>query len=177
VCTQFWKNQYKPRNYVPWAITLASYVGDWILILAIRVYLQRENARRDRAAAAAGIEGAAAESEKDRARREEFGYVERKDAEGHIVRLKVEKALLDLTVSPLPSSPCLNFFGYHTIDARFVLCIGSREPSVPIRAVKRSKGAMKLALSASQRRCCHHRHDHHRSSARSFHEISLLCNC
>ncbi|QRV90865.1 major facilitator superfamily transporter [Ceratobasidium sp. AG-Ba] len=45
LCTQFWRAQYKPRNYVPWGINLASYVGDIILILSIRYVLQKENKR------------------------------------------------------------------------------------------------------------------------------------
>lgn len=31
---------------------------------------------------------------------EEFGYLEKTDADGNVVRQKVEKALLDLTVCP-----------------------------------------------------------------------------
>lgn len=103
LCTQFWKQQYKPRNYVPWGITLASYAGDWVILLALRYYLQRENARRDRALAASGLEGAG--NEKAVAHQEVFGYVEKVGPDGVVVRQKVEKALLDLTVSINVSIP------------------------------------------------------------------------
>jgi len=85
LCTQFWKDSYKPRNYVPWGITIGSYVGDWILLLTLRWYLQRENKRRDAMQASLGKE------------QDMFGYVERVDEKGQVVRQKVEKALLDLT--------------------------------------------------------------------------------
>jgi len=102
LCTQFWKQAYKPRNYVPWSITLASYAGDIVLLLALRLYLQAENARRDRALAASGIEGGAgSEDEKGHSHHnkydENFGYVEKIGPDGNVVRQKVEKALLDLT--------------------------------------------------------------------------------
>jgi MFS transporter, ACS family, DAL5 transporter family protein len=108
LCTQFWKQSYKPRNYVPWSITLASYACDIVLLLALRLYLQAENARRDRALAASGVEGGAgSEDEKGHAHHnkydENFGYVEKVGPDGNVVRQKVEKALLDLTVSPLVS--------------------------------------------------------------------------
>jgi len=70
---------------VPWSINLASYVGDWILILALRVYLQRENKRRD------AIQATSGKSD------HEFGYVERTGDDGQIIRQRVEKALLDIT--------------------------------------------------------------------------------
>lgn len=112
LCTQFWKDAYKPRNYVPWGITIGSYVCDWIILFTLRVYLQRENARRDRALAASGVEGGS--DEKGRGPRqnkydENFGYVEKVGSDGVVVRQKVEKALLDLTVGSLAYStlPCL----------------------------------------------------------------------
>ncbi|KAF8343124.1 MFS general substrate transporter [Cantharellus anzutake] len=83
--TQFWKDSYKPRNYVPWGITMGSYAGNWVLLLTLRWYLQRENKRRDQLQA-----GLANEDDM-------FGYVERADEKGQVVRQKVEKALLDLT--------------------------------------------------------------------------------
>src|SRR5271154_3264803 len=103
--TQFWKQSYKPRNYVPWGITIGSYVADWILLLTLRIYLQRENARRDRALADLIVErGMSGEDEKGHVPLhtkydENFGYVEKVGPDGGIIREKVEKALLDLTVS------------------------------------------------------------------------------
>jgi len=84
-CTQFWKTRYAPRDLVPWSINLASYGCNWILILALRIYLQRENKRRDAIQAASGKPD------------DEFGYVERTDTDGKVIRQKVEKALLDIT--------------------------------------------------------------------------------
>jgi len=89
LCTQFWKDQYKPRNYVPWGITMGSYVGNWIIILLIRTYLSSENKRRDAAQAVTGKDA------------DQFGFVERVDEDGKVSRQKVEKALLDMTVSNL----------------------------------------------------------------------------
>jgi len=88
LCTQFWRAQYRPRNYVPWAICMASYVGDIILLLSLRYYLNAENKRRDQLQAEMG------KSELN----DEFGYVELKDeSTGQLVKRKVEKGLLDLT--------------------------------------------------------------------------------
>jgi MFS family permease len=78
---QFWHDNYKPRNYVPWGINLATYVVDICILLALRSYLARENARRD-----------ALDLPDD-----EYGYVETTDENGRTVQLKVEKALLDFT--------------------------------------------------------------------------------
>lgn len=86
LCTQFWRAQYKPRNYVPWGINLASYVGDIILILAIRYVLQTENKRRDALQASGKHEY-----------EEHDGYVERTDSNGQVVRQKVDRGLLDMT--------------------------------------------------------------------------------
>ncbi|KAB5593649.1 MFS general substrate transporter [Ceratobasidium theobromae] len=83
LCTQFWKEKYKPRNYVPWSICLASYVGDFLIILAIRYVLDTENKRRDALQASSA--------------HDEYGYVEKADSDGQIIRQKVDKAMLDLT--------------------------------------------------------------------------------
>ncbi|KAI1073953.1 MFS general substrate transporter [Whalleya microplaca] len=83
LCTQFWKAEYKPRNLVPWGICLASYVGDFILLFAIRYVLSTENKRRDALDAICGQEG--------------FGYLEKVDSEGRVVHQKVDKGMLDLT--------------------------------------------------------------------------------
>lgn len=80
LCTQFWLQKYRPRNLVPWGICLASYVGDFILLLAIRTMLSRENARRDR------LQGGSPREE------DEYGWVE---VDGQ--KRKVEKSLMDLT--------------------------------------------------------------------------------
>ncbi|KAF8680063.1 MFS general substrate transporter [Rhizoctonia solani] len=83
LCTQFWRDEYKPRNYVPYAICLASYACDFILLFAIRYVLKKENDRRD------ALQAVQAQ--------EDYGYVERVDSDGQIVRQKVDKGMLDLT--------------------------------------------------------------------------------
>ncbi|GAB1519362.1 hypothetical protein RhiTH_002428 [Rhizoctonia solani] len=80
LCTQFWRDEYKPRNYVPYAICLASYACDFILLFAIRYVLKKENDRRD------ALQAVQAQ--------EDYGYVERVDSDGQIVRQKVDKACL-----------------------------------------------------------------------------------
>ncbi|EJD36466.1 MFS general substrate transporter [Auricularia subglabra TFB-10046 SS5] len=79
LCTQFWRVRYRPRNLVPWGLCLASYAGDFILILAIRTLFDRENKRRDAL-------------QRERREEEEFGWVE---VNGE--RKRVHKSLLDLT--------------------------------------------------------------------------------
>ncbi|QRW18904.1 major facilitator superfamily transporter [Rhizoctonia solani] len=70
LCTQFWRDEYKPRNYVPYAICLASYACDFILLFAIRYVLKKENDRRD------ALQAVQAQ--------EDYGYVERVDSDGQI---------------------------------------------------------------------------------------------
>jgi hypothetical protein len=109
---------------VPWSISLASYVCDWALILALRIYLQRENKRRDAIQAASGKPD------------DEFGYVEKTDASGKVIRQKVEKALLDITVSF--SVSCFLFgieFSRVTEPISFTYLSGSRKYVVPLCAV------------------------------------------
>ncbi|KZT60921.1 MFS general substrate transporter [Calocera cornea HHB12733] len=84
LCTQFWKAQYRPRDTVPWAIILMSEGITICLIILLRVLLIRENKRRDALQA----------DEKDE--QGEYGYVEQEE-NGHIVRRRVEKRLMDLT--------------------------------------------------------------------------------
>ncbi|KAH8773718.1 MFS general substrate transporter [Diaporthe sp. PMI_573] len=83
LCTLFWRAQYKPRNYVPYSICLASYVSNFIFLFAIRWLLSHENHRRDALQTEHPVE--------------EDGYVERSDSTGQRYRQKVDKGLLDLT--------------------------------------------------------------------------------
>ncbi|KAI0137045.1 MFS general substrate transporter [Xylariales sp. AK1849] len=83
LCTLFWRAQYKPRNYVPYGIILASYVGDFVLLLAIRYVLNKENRRRDALEASQALEG--------------YGYVERMGSDGQVIQQKVGKGMLDMT--------------------------------------------------------------------------------
>ncbi|KIO26062.1 hypothetical protein M407DRAFT_24622 [Tulasnella calospora MUT 4182] len=85
LCSQFWKEKYRPRNTVPWIIQLMTYVGDIILILIIRWYLSSENKRRDREKLESGKEY------------DEFGYIERVQEDGSTVKYKVPIQFLDIT--------------------------------------------------------------------------------
>ncbi|KAG8947324.1 hypothetical protein FRC03_001064 [Tulasnella sp. 419] len=89
--TQFWKQKYRPRNYLPFGITLASYTLDIFFILLIRWMLDRENKRRDREKELSGKEY------------EEFGYVEKVKEDGTIEKLKVPIQLLDVTDKQNPA--------------------------------------------------------------------------
>ncbi|KAJ7618009.1 major facilitator superfamily domain-containing protein [Roridomyces roridus] len=78
-----WKDQYKPRNRVPWGVALMSFVVGMSLILTIRWYLARENKRRD-----------AAPSEDTKY---EHVCVDRIAADGRVEKVRVVKEFLDLT--------------------------------------------------------------------------------
>ncbi|KAG8933090.1 hypothetical protein FRC02_012458 [Tulasnella sp. 418] len=78
---QIWQAKFRPRNAIPYAIVLASFVADAIIIFFIRLYLQNENRKRDRA-----------NEDKD-----DFTFVEKVRQDGTIEREKVSKTLLDLT--------------------------------------------------------------------------------
>ncbi|KAG8958436.1 hypothetical protein FRC00_002762 [Tulasnella sp. 408] len=85
LCTQFWKQKYRPRNMVPWTIQLCTYASDIILISIIWWYLASENKRRDAEKLASGEEYP------------EFGYIEHTQEDGSIVKLKVPIQFLDIT--------------------------------------------------------------------------------
>jgi hypothetical protein len=85
LCTQFWKVQYRPRNTVPWAIQLSSYVFDIGVIYALRLYFQYLNRKRDAEKLASGKEY------------EEYGYVEHVNEDGSVVKMKVPIQFMDVT--------------------------------------------------------------------------------
>ncbi|TDL22854.1 MFS general substrate transporter [Rickenella mellea] len=91
LCTQFWKAQYKPRNIVPWIITLVTYFVDIAIVMAIRYVLITENKRRDALQAEAEASGKSLDEFSD------LGYLDTVDESGKTVHVKVERALLDLT--------------------------------------------------------------------------------
>ncbi|KAJ3982652.1 MFS general substrate transporter [Lentinula detonsa] len=79
-----WKQKYKPRNHVPWAVIGACYVSCITLLLLLRLYMSRENRKRD------------AEPQDENADTEV--YVKQEAADGEIVKmLKVDKGFLDMT--------------------------------------------------------------------------------
>ncbi|THV06909.1 MFS general substrate transporter [Dendrothele bispora CBS 962.96] len=77
-----WQEKYKPRNHVPWIIIGIMYLGCMITLLTIRLYLSRENKRRD------------AEPPDDTF---DNVYVERIGPDGSVESIKVDKEFLDLT--------------------------------------------------------------------------------
>ncbi|KIO24291.1 hypothetical protein M407DRAFT_213098 [Tulasnella calospora MUT 4182] len=85
LCTQFWKQKYRPRNMVPWIIQLSTYVFDIFMIFIIRWYLVSENKRRDAEKLASGEEY------------DEFGYIEHTQEDGSVVKLKVPIQFMDIT--------------------------------------------------------------------------------
>ncbi|KAG8872181.1 hypothetical protein FRB98_000226 [Tulasnella sp. 332] len=83
--SQFWKIQYRPRNTVPWVIILVSLVVNCLCVLALRIHLVAENKRRDAEKIASGKEY------------DDFGYVEKTDADGKVHKVKVPIQYLDIT--------------------------------------------------------------------------------
>ncbi|KAK7045193.1 MFS general substrate transporter [Favolaschia claudopus] len=77
-----WKDEYKPRNRVPWAIINCCFIADMILILLIRWELSAENKRRDREAPSDEYDNV---------------YIERISPDGVPEKVKVDKEFLDLT--------------------------------------------------------------------------------
>ena len=73
---QYWKAQYQPRNRVPWIILAVCWGVSALLLLATRVYLAHENARRDREGHDATYDDV---------------YVQEKQPDGTVVEKKVDK--------------------------------------------------------------------------------------
>ncbi|KAH8113932.1 MFS general substrate transporter [Phellopilus nigrolimitatus] len=93
LCTQFWKDQYKPINRVPWGITLMSHLCSIVCVLVLRWHFVRENARRD----VLREQAEAAGNRHILAMFDEFAMVEMTDKEGCVIRKRVDKMFLDLT--------------------------------------------------------------------------------
>lgn len=85
---QPWRQQYKPRNLIPWGVVLIALAGDFCFLVALRTYMVRENARRDRLQA----DRTPAQIEEER-----WGWVEFVGEDGKVVKRKVDKSLMDLT--------------------------------------------------------------------------------
>jgi ACS family allantoate permease-like MFS transporter len=91
VSPQWWRDEYKPRNRVPWAIILTSYCCQVLLILLLRWYLNRRNVARDAAQAAAT-------TEEEKEKFSEYGWLDIPAANGQPAsRVRVEKRFLDMT--------------------------------------------------------------------------------
>ena len=61
----------------------ASYLGDFILLFTIRYVLNKENKRRE------ALQAFQAQ--------EDYGYVEKVDSGGQVIREKVDKSMMDMT--------------------------------------------------------------------------------
>ncbi|KIP08849.1 hypothetical protein PHLGIDRAFT_87502 [Phlebiopsis gigantea 11061_1 CR5-6] len=79
---QYWKKVYQPRDRVPWAILSACWFATAVLIMVTRVYLARENRKRD-------AEG--------RDTRYDEMYITQEKEGGAKEEVKVDKEFLDLT--------------------------------------------------------------------------------
>lgn len=79
---QYWKKVYQPRNHVPWAILSACWAATAFLMLVTRIYLARENSKRNR--------------ESHDSKYDEV-YITKKRADGTTEDARVDKAFLDLT--------------------------------------------------------------------------------
>ena len=44
---QYWQKKYQPRNHIPWTILSVCWAVSALILLALRIYLARENKRRD----------------------------------------------------------------------------------------------------------------------------------
>ncbi|KAJ7339790.1 MFS general substrate transporter [Mycena albidolilacea] len=77
-----WKDKYKPRNRVPWAIIVMCFVVCMVLLLLIRWELSAENKRRDQEPSSDKYDNV---------------YVERLSPDGVTEKVKVDKEFLDLT--------------------------------------------------------------------------------
>jgi MFS transporter, ACS family, allantoate permease len=79
-----WKQEYKPRNHIPWAIIAMGSAVSSLLLLAIRAVLVAENNKRDR------------EQMEGKDQTSAYVVVETR-ADGTQVERKVDEAFLDLT--------------------------------------------------------------------------------
>ncbi|KAI6010102.1 MFS general substrate transporter [Pisolithus microcarpus] len=76
-----WKAQYKPRNHVPWAVIAVCYCVCPMILLVIRVLLDRENRKRD----------------SEPSNEVEEYYIEKVTEDGKRIEVKVDKEFMDLT--------------------------------------------------------------------------------
>lgn len=91
LCSQFWLEQYKPANHVPFGITLMSFLASILCTLALWYMFVQENKRRDALKAEATRSGVGI------ALHEEHAVIDTTDLEGKGIRKRVDKMYLDLT--------------------------------------------------------------------------------
>lgn len=91
LCTQFWKQKYRPENHVPWGITLMSHLCSIICLLILRWIFVSENKRREAMKAEAISRG------EGLSRFEDYAIVDTTDKDGNPIQMRVDKMYLDLT--------------------------------------------------------------------------------
>ena len=100
---QPWKEEYKPRNAVPWTILMAAWGAQVVIILAFYWHLKQENRKRDervaqlRAAHPPVDEHAGVKVHPDLEPYEEYSWVNVPSPDGGTRLERIEKRFLDLT--------------------------------------------------------------------------------
>ena len=100
---QPWKEQYKPRNLVPWSILMASWSCQVLVSIAFYLYLKQENQRREERVTQLRSERPPADEKTenhvhpDLEPYEEYSWVNIPANSGGTKRTRIEKRFLDLT--------------------------------------------------------------------------------
>lgn len=103
VSPQPWREEYRPRNAIPWSVLMAAWGGQVVIIIIFYYYITRENRRRDERAAQLraehppGDEKAGLDIHPDLEPYEEYSWVNMPVPGGGTKRTRVEKRFLDLT--------------------------------------------------------------------------------
>lgn len=103
VSPQPWREEYKPRNTVPWAVLMAAWGGQLVILFVFYYYLKAENRKRDervaqlRAEHPPGDEKVGIDVHPDLEPYEEYGWIDVPVPGGGTKRERVEKRFLDLT--------------------------------------------------------------------------------
>jgi ACS family allantoate permease-like MFS transporter len=103
VSPQPWKEKYKPRNYIPWAILMGAWAGQIVIILLFYYHIKAENRRRDdrvaelRAEHPPGDENAGIDTHPELEEYGEYSWYNVPVPGGGTKRERVEKRFLDLT--------------------------------------------------------------------------------
>ena len=103
VAPQPWKEEYKPRNAIPWTILMAAWAGQVVIIVIFYFYLNGENRKREERVALLRSEHppvdekAGIDVHPDLEPYEEYSWVDISGCGGGNKRERVEKRFLDMT--------------------------------------------------------------------------------
>ena len=103
VSPQPWKEEYKPRNAIPWSILMASWFSQVLVIIAFYFYLKRENRKRDKRVAQLRSEHPPVDETAgigihlDLEPYEEYSWVDVSVHSGGTKSERIEKRFLDMT--------------------------------------------------------------------------------